>query len=135
MTEIAFRPCQPSDVDAAVPLIYSSGPAAFDYVFCDRSAEQSLAFLRQTFVRGKSEFGYQQHTAVLQANRVVGIGAVRTADQNWGFTLAAATEIMRFYGVAGGLRTIRRGLKIEQVIQPPKGKVGILYHLAVAPDS
>ena len=30
---LSFRPARPEDVDAAVPLIYSSGPDAFDYAF------------------------------------------------------------------------------------------------------
>jgi hypothetical protein len=29
---IAFRMATPADAEAALPLIYSSGPAAFDYV-------------------------------------------------------------------------------------------------------
>jgi hypothetical protein len=31
---IQVRPARPDDLEAAVPLIYSSGPAAFDDVFC-----------------------------------------------------------------------------------------------------
>jgi hypothetical protein len=33
MAGLMFRPAAASDVDAAVPLIHSSGPAAFNYVF------------------------------------------------------------------------------------------------------
>jgi hypothetical protein len=31
--QIQFRPATPEDVEQAIPLIYSSGPAAFDYIF------------------------------------------------------------------------------------------------------
>ena len=31
--EIKFRQARISDIDAAVPLIYSSGPDAFEYIF------------------------------------------------------------------------------------------------------
>jgi hypothetical protein len=34
ISNLMFRPAGALDVAAAVPLIYSSGPAAFDDVFC-----------------------------------------------------------------------------------------------------
>jgi ribosomal protein S18 acetylase RimI-like enzyme len=134
MPDIVFRPSQPQDVEHAVPLIYSSGPAAFDYVFSDRRPGQSVDFLRSAFVWGNSEFGYRQHTAVVLDGEVVGIGAIRYSHQNFRFTIAAVSAILRFYGPLAGIRTIRRGLRIEQIIQPPKRGVGILYHLGVAPE-
>ncbi len=117
MPEISFRPCRPDDVEQALPLIYSSGPLAFDYVFCDTDASQSLAFLRAAFMQKGTEFSHQQHTVAILDGQVVGIGAVRWAQQNTGFTLAAAKAIFAFYGLAGGLRVIIRGLKIELIDQ------------------
>ena len=132
---ITIRPGQPKDVDQAVPLIYSSGPDAFNYVFSDSYQTQSIEFLKAAFVDGRSEFGYKQHTvAVLNSGEVVGIGGVRFSEQNFRFTLAAVSIILRFYGAVGGIRTIGRGLKIEQVIKPPKQGVGITYHIGVSPE-
>ncbi|WP_308366766.1 MULTISPECIES: GNAT family N-acetyltransferase [unclassified Microbulbifer] len=134
MSEISFRPCHPQDVDRAVPLIYSSGPAAFDYVFCDCSEQQSLEFLRQAFVAGNSEFGYRQHTAALLDGTLVGVCAIRDATQNLAFTLSALRSIASFYPPLAAMRTITRGLRTELVIQPPKSGVGVIYHLGVAPE-
>lgn len=47
---ITFRPACPSDADAAVPLIYSSGPAAFDHVFSVPGKATALGFLRRALV-------------------------------------------------------------------------------------
>ena len=131
MDPITFRPCRPEDADMAVPLIYSSGPAAFDYVFCDRAPDQALAFLKAAFIRGTSEFGYPQHTAALHNGRLVGVGAVRTARQNTEFTLAALRAICAFYPPLAAARIIWRGLKTEQIIRPPQVGVGVVYHLGV----
>lgn len=133
-TEVLFRPCRPEDVDEAVPLIHSSGPEAFDYVFCARRQGQAMDFLRAAFVEGRSEFGYQQNTALVRGGRVVGIGAVREASQNLSFMLAATRAIFRDYGPWGGCVTIARGLRCERVIQPPQKGVGLIYGVAIAPD-
>ena len=131
--DITFRPCRPDDGHEAVPLIYSSGPAVFDYVFSDRAQTQSTEFLKSAFVRGPSEFGYQQHTAAILDGAVVGVGAVRFARQNLGFTMAAVRDIVHFYNPVAALRTIRRGLRLEKVLRPPAPGVGIIYQLGVAP--
>ncbi|MFC6632270.1 GNAT family N-acetyltransferase [Microbulbifer taiwanensis] len=134
MSEICFRPCQPEDADAAVPLIYSSGPAAFDYVFCDRSEQQSRDFLHHAFIRGRSEFGYRQHIAAVLEDNVVAIGAVRDASQNFPFTVAALRDIFSFYSPLAAARSLTRGLRTELVIQPPKAGAGLIYHLGVAKE-
>ncbi len=133
MTDINFRLCRPKDVEQAVPLIYSSGPAAFNYVFCDRFEKQSIEFLRSAFVLGKSEFGYQQHTAAIVEGEVVGIGAVRRWEQNLKLSIAAISKILHFYTPLAALRVISRGLKVERIIQPPQKNIGKIYHLAVSP--
>ena len=45
MADPHFRPCRPGDIDAALPLIISSGPEAFGYVFNDQREDQLAAFL------------------------------------------------------------------------------------------
>ncbi len=131
---LRFRPCEPGDVDAAVPLIYSSGPSTFDYVFCAESSEQAQAFLRKSFLEGRSEFGYQQHIAAVLDDKVVGVGALRYAQQNLPFTGAAASAIFRFYSLWSALGVVYRGLRVESVIRPPAKGLGIIYQLGVSPD-
>jgi len=134
MLEITFRPCVPEDVELAVPLIYSSGPAAFDYVFCDRAEGESIEFLKFAFVGRSSEFSHEQHTAAVLDGQVVAVGAILRAEQHFGFTVAAVKAFLRFYRPLGVARTVQRGLSIEKVIQPPKKGIGILAHLGVAPE-
>ena len=46
---LQFRPARAEDVDAAIALIYSSGPAAFDYVFAGTPKGSAQDFLRKEF--------------------------------------------------------------------------------------
>ena len=109
----------------------TSGPRAFDYVFSDRRQDQSDDFLRSTFQRPTSEFGFAQHTALILGGEVIGIGGTRFADQNFGHTMAALRAIASFYAPLAALRVIRRGLKIEAVLKPPTRGTGVIYNLAV----
>lgn len=137
--EVQFRSAQPDDVAAAVPLLYSSGPAAFDFVFAQKangSARPVAAkdFLCSVFVDGAGEFGYRNHVVALSAGQVVGLGASFSGDTGLPFTLAAARQILSFYGPLRGWAVIRRGLQMEHIVQPPTGQLHYLAHLGVAPE-
>jgi hypothetical protein len=49
---VSFRAAAAADVAAAVPLIHSSGPAAFEFVFAVPGLGDAQAFLRRAFVDG-----------------------------------------------------------------------------------
>ncbi|WP_232820857.1 N-acetyltransferase [Dyella sp. C11] len=132
--QVRFRPASPDDADAAVPLIYSSGPVAFDYVFTTRDGGEAEAFLRYCFVDGAGEFGWRNHWVGVAEGQVVAVGAGYGADTKWPFTLAAARQIIGHYGVRRGLGVIARGLRVESLIRPPDGDMHYLAHLAVLPE-
>lgn len=128
---IHFRPARSADTEAAVPLIYSSGPAAFDYVFAGegRSAQ---TFLLRAFADGAGEFGHGNHVVGEVDGKLVAAGAGFDRRQMTGFTRAAARQILAHYGLrAAG--PIVRGLRTEQVIRPPRDGEFYLGHLGVDP--
>jgi len=132
--QVRFRPAAAEDAAAAVPLIYSSGPAAFDYVFAVRDGGEALGFLQRCFVDGAGEFGWRNHWVGVIEDRVVAVGAGYGAETKWPFTLAAARQILSHYGQRHGLGVISRGLRVESVIRPPDGDMLYLAHLAVVPE-
>lgn len=134
MLDIHFRPATPEDVSEAVPLIHSSGPAAFNYVFCCRSNDEARHFLRKAFSLRSSEWSYANHCVVEYQGRCIGIGAVKEAGQNRRFMFAALRRIFAFYGLARAPGVILRGLRTERVIAPPVPGVGLIYDVAVAPE-
>lgn len=129
-----FRVATPADTEAAIPLIYSSGPAAFDYVFKHPARGTALDFLRHAFADGAGEFGYRNHTIVETGGQIVGIGACFSGREAFGFTPAAARQILSFYGLRHMLHISRRGLQVESVVEVPKGAIHYIAHLGVAPE-
>jgi ribosomal protein S18 acetylase RimI-like enzyme len=129
---VGFRQAAPADVAAAVPLIYSSGPAAFDYVFAV-AEHTAQAFLRRAFVDGAGEFGWRNHRVGELGGEVVAVGAGYGGESGLAFMLAAARQILAHYGPRRAPGVIARGLKVERVIPPPTRRVHYLAHLGVAP--
>jgi ribosomal protein S18 acetylase RimI-like enzyme len=125
--EVTLRSAQADDVDLAVPLVYSSGPDAFRYVF-----GEAEPFLRRAFLDGRGEFGYRNHTVAVSEGRVVGVGAGYAGDTALTFTLAAARQIAGHYKLAAP-GVIARGLRAEGVIEPPDRDVQYIAHLGVEP--
>src|SRR6185436_9550529 len=68
---ISIRPAEAKDVEAAIPLIYSSGPDAWDYVFADGKYKSS-DFIRYIFVKRGNSIGYKNHFVACDGNKVIG---------------------------------------------------------------
>jgi ribosomal protein S18 acetylase RimI-like enzyme len=130
---ISFRKANADDVLLAVPLIYASGPTGFEYVFKISEDKDAQAFLKYAFTLSNGEFSYTNHHCVLFDNQVVGIGAAYSGKEIATFTYAAIKAIFSFYGFFTGIQVLLRGLKIEKIIQPPKGNTNYLAHLAINP--
>jgi ribosomal protein S18 acetylase RimI-like enzyme len=128
---VIFRAAAARDAEQAVPLIYSSGPAAFDYVFSHDRPGQALAFLRFAFADGAGEFGFRNHVVALADDRIVAAGAAWDGRVALRFTLAAAAQILRFYGPLRAWGVIVRGLRVERVIRPPAADEFYIAHLGV----
>jgi len=134
--DLVIRAAEARDVDMAVPLIYSSGPAAFDYVFARPGRANALDFLREAFLSGAGEFGFRNHV-VLESRahqQVIGVGAGYSGRTTLSFLIAAVRQIFRCYGVLAAPGVIVRGLRVEGVIPPPSGKqLFYIAHLGIAP--
>jgi len=132
---LTFRRAQPADADAAVPLIYSSGPAAFDFVFSHARQGTPLDYLRRAYLDGSGEFGWRNHVVMCLDGRLAGIGAGYTGRTALPFMLAAAGQIFGQYGLLSAPGVIVRGLRVEAVIPPPTRSDQLyLAHLGVRPE-
>lgn len=129
---LTFRRAEPADVEAAVPLILSSGPDAFSYVFDVPGCRSADQFLRQAFVDGRGQFGYRNHWVALHQGQVVGIAAAWGAQQTVAFALRAARQIVHAYGLLQALPVMLRGLRAESVIYPPRRGRLYIAHLGIS---
>lgn len=130
---ISFRPCRADDVKLAVPLIYSSGPEAFRYVFSQHRREQALEFLHMAFQSGRGEFGYHRHLAVMRDDHLVGIGALLQQRQKLDDFCGVVTQMISFYRL-NCWRVMWRGSITQRVIQPPQKNIGFIANLGIAAE-
>ena len=132
--DVTIRRATPDDARFVPPLIYSSGPAAFDFVFEHPTRGGAQGFLEYAFTRERGEFGYRNHTVADLDGEVIGVGAAWSGDAAWGEMSAIVMQIIRTYG-SGAPGVIRRGLQLESALPPPKKDMQYIGHLGVAPDA
>lgn len=129
MNEIHLRSCTKEDAENVVPLIYSSGPAAFDFVFKNTS-HTAQEFLSYAFQKPGGEFSFDNHYALCNGTEILAVGAVFGKARASTFTLKDALNIIRFYKGKSISRALN-GLKIETMIKLPKKNEFALAHLGV----
>ena len=131
LAALTFRAASRADVADAVPLIYSSGPAAFDYVFKIGGTRDAQAFLRYAYQQGGGEFGWRAHRVAERGGQVTAAGAAFDGRSVMRFTIAGALQILRFYGPVHAWGVMVRGLRVEAIIRPPRAEEYYLCHLGV----
>lgn len=128
--KIELRKAVKEEAKQAVPLIYSSGPDAFDYVFKNQT-KSATGFLSHAFVKKGGEFSYQNHYSLYYENQMVGIGSVFNAKEAGGFTSSDAMNIFQFYRLQS-FGTVRRGLQVEGIIKLPVKNEITIAHLGIS---
>ena len=128
---VTFRDATPADAADAVPLIYSSGPAAFDYVFDIGDTRGAQEFLRFAYLQGGGEFGWRNHRVAEIGGQVAAAGAAFDGRAVLRFTIANSLQILRFYGPISAWGVMVRGLRTEAIIRPPRAQEYYLCHLGV----
>lgn len=132
--EIQFRQARPGDVHQAVPLIYSSGPTIFDYLFTHKSTGSPQKYLHSAFMQGVGQHGFQTHTVATVAGQVVGVGSCFSGKEALGFTLATGRQIFSIFGPLHCWNIMYKGLRVEQILPPPKGETHYIAQLGIAPE-
>jgi ribosomal protein S18 acetylase RimI-like enzyme len=126
-----FRSADSRDVDAALPLICSSGPQAFDYGF-QCCGKNSPDFLRFAFTDGTGLLGYKNHTVATLNGQVVGIVAVYNLSTYVRLTLGHLWQLWRFYPTSSLIGLIRRGAHLQSIMPPPNQTTHYVAHFGVA---
>ncbi|MBX3179157.1 MAG: GNAT family N-acetyltransferase [Candidatus Hydrogenedentes bacterium] len=131
----AIRPARAEDAAAAAPLIYSSGPEAFEYVFSHRARTPARGFIEYAFSRGAGEFSWRWFRVVEVDGQVAGTASGYTGADARGFAWHAVRQIVHCNGLLAGARVIARGLRIERIIVPPsRPDEYYIGNVAIAPD-
>ncbi|MGH8446196.1 MAG: GNAT family N-acetyltransferase, partial [Solimonas sp.] len=119
------------DAAALVPLVYASGPAAFDYVFAQgrRRAED---FLSYALADGRGLMGWPQHHVAVFGGEVVACVALFGGGESAQLSQATLGQYFRFYAPWTALRVLRRALQLGNMQPPPQVQALYIAHLSVA---
>jgi ribosomal protein S18 acetylase RimI-like enzyme len=85
-------------------------------------------------MNGAGEHGYQNHTGAIVEERVEGIGACFSGFDVLPLMLSGGRQILTFYGPLRCWKIMWKGLRMEQILGPPKGALHYITHLGVAPE-
>ncbi|TGN07222.1 N-acetyltransferase [Leptospira ilyithenensis] len=128
--DFSIRPALPEDVEGVIPLIYSSGPKAWSFVF-QEGVVGPFDFLRKAFLKRGNTISYSNHFVAIKGDLVVGSLIIYKQPVFLLLTVGTAIRIFFTYGIRA-LRVIGRGLKTEAMIQPPKSDCLYLGHISVS---
>jgi ribosomal protein S18 acetylase RimI-like enzyme len=117
---VTIRRARPDDVAQATPLIFSSGPDAFNFVFSHRTRVHAENFIAHAFTCDRGEFSWRYFWIVEVDGEVVGTASGYTGEDARHFLGPAIRQILHCNGLIAGAQVIRRGLKIEKIIVPPQ---------------
>ena len=131
MTEIDIRPAGAQDQQAAVPLIYSSGPEAFDYVF-NQASMHALQFLEAAFVTGRGLFGYQNHWVAEADGQVVAAVSFYSAAEYNRYSMQVLGQVLRLYPLTAWWPVLSRSLQTKRWMPPPGRYMEYVANFGVA---
>jgi ribosomal protein S18 acetylase RimI-like enzyme len=129
--QITIRPARPDDAAALTPLVFSSGPLAFDYVFSPREQGGTCKFLEFALAREEGVFSYRQHHVAEQNGRIVGSLMLHGGMDNNMLAMGNVKTIIRCFGALGCVPVMMRGLRMESMLKPPPVDCAYLGHLGV----
>lgn len=128
---IRLQASNAEEIDTAIPLIYSSGPDAFEYVF-KTSKTDAKGFLRHAYQKEGGEFSFKNHYSLYHQDQMVGIGSIFNAKRAAKFIYADVKNIIQHYKLNSG-GVAMRGLKVEKIIKLPVQSEIAIGHLAIIP--
>ncbi|TGL24424.1 GNAT family N-acetyltransferase [Leptospira yanagawae] len=127
---VIIRNAKIEDVSQIIPLIHSSGPVAWNFVFQEGNITP-FDFLNRAYVRRRNTISYTNHFVAELDGAVVGSILSYTQPSFLALTAGTALQIISLYKW-NAAKVMARGLKTETIIQPPKSKRLYLGHIAVS---
>ncbi|TGL25135.1 GNAT family N-acetyltransferase [Leptospira bourretii] len=127
---LTIRMAKPTDVETIVPLIYSSGPKAWTFVFGE-GKKTAFDFLNSSYIKRGNTVSYTNHYVAELNGKVVGSILSYTQPSFLALTAGTALRILSVYKW-NAPKVMARGLKTETIIQPPKSGCLYLGHIAVS---
>lgn len=130
---VTIRPATAADI-AVVPLIYSSGPEMFSFLF-DRYDRTAMSFIERCFISGKGFYGYENQWLAEVDGQVLGSMTIYSGVEHATLERQMSKPLFRHYGPINVMRVLRDVMATEHWILPPPKDTEYLANLGVAPEA
>jgi len=121
-----------NDAPFVAPLIYSSGPELYDFIYKTGRVDPKQ-FIEFEFRSGRGFCGYRNVTVVMQGDEVVATGCFFDGNQHKSLSLGSLVNMFLFFGPLEGWSVLARSLHIKSVMKRPRGGELYLSNLGVSP--
>lgn len=131
--DLRFRTATASDAAEAVPLMYSAGPAAYEYIFGSVSGGAMQA-LRRVFVEKVGFWSSENVVVATLDGRVVATGGFYGDSDYPRLSRSCGIGCIRLFGLVEGLRTLDRLRRFGRLVPPPARGMWFVQDFGVHPD-
>lgn len=127
-----IRLARPDDRGPIAELMYSSGPALYDFVY-QTPKHASLDYIAMEFASGQGFCGWQNVTVAVQDGEVIATGCFFDSKAYPDLVKGSLRNLFRFFGPLRALPALRRAGHISSVMKPPRPGELYLSNFGVSP--
>ncbi len=134
-TGLVIRPARAEDANAAIPLIYSSGPKVWDLLFGNGEPQSSLSYLRDAWISGLGVAGFKAYWLAEQNGQVLASVSVYDRRGHKKMGDETAKHALRYFGWRLVLR-LRWLIRVSRhLMKAPSPQADYVANFGVAPEA
>jgi len=127
-----IRPATAADVHSIAELIYSAGPAHYDYMHAT-ARSNSLDYIRHEFASGRGFVGYRNVTVAEKDGQVIATGCFYNGRVFYRLMLGTVLNMFSHYGPLRVWPVLLRGHQVDRVMSQPGWRDLYLSSFGVSP--
>lgn len=133
---------KPSDAASLAKLIYQSGPANIEAVFCDEMADfdeqqkqsHCIAYIQQALQQPDGQFGYQNQYVIREQGSVVACVSFWTCVLPESFKQATLSNLLEHFGAVKCASILKNSELLSELLRRPSVNELSIGHLSVDPN-
>lgn len=126
-----IRPATPADVHSIAELIYSAGPAHYDYMHAT-ARSNSLDYIRHEFASGRGFVGHRNVTVAEKDGQVIATGCFYNGRVFYRLMLGTVLNMFSYHGPLRVWGVLLRGHQVDRVMSQPGPREMYLSSFGVA---
>ncbi|RMA82329.1 GNAT family N-acetyltransferase [Umboniibacter marinipuniceus] len=115
-----IRRLDATEYESAVPLLFSSGPEAFTWLYGNGDKLRAMSFLANSFTRDDTALSHNNIWGVISEGSVIATFILASKASAEALAGPGITQVFRYYGFSAALACSWRGIRLERSLPAPK---------------